>query len=63
MTNYEYELLQQNLRKHLKTKHGYRGNKGEVFCEGIRVAMSMLKGFYDYPRMREEKEATKNENC
>lgn len=50
MTDYEYNELQNALRKHLKTAHGYSGNKKEIFCEGIKVAMSMLKQFHEYPR-------------
>lgn len=50
MTNYEYEKLQAALRKHLESSHGYRGNKKEIFNEGIRVAMSMLKQFHEHPR-------------
>lgn len=51
MNDYEYNELQNALRKHLKTAHGYHGVKKEVFCEGIKVAMSMLKQFHEYPRM------------
>lgn len=50
MTNYEYENLQAALRKHLETSHGYSGNKKEIFNEGIRVAMSMLKQMHEHQR-------------
>ena len=50
MTDHEYNELQAALRKHLKTAHGYTGNKKEIFNEGIKVAMSMLKQFHEYPR-------------
>lgn len=53
VTDYEYELLQESLRRHLKYSHGYRGVKKEVFNEGIKVAMSMLKQFHEHPRVKD----------
>ena len=53
MTDYEYELMQEALRKHLKTSHGYHGVKKDVFNEGIKVAMSMLKQFHEFPRVKD----------
>ena len=53
MTDYEYELMQEYLRKHLKTSHGYRGVKKDVFNEGIKVAMSILKQFHEFPRVKD----------
>ena len=53
MTNYEYEKLQAALRKHLETSHGYHGVKKDVFNEGIKVAMSMLKQFHEFPRVKD----------
>ena len=53
MTDYEYELMQEALRKHLKTSHGYQGVKKDVFNEGIKVAMSILKQFHEFPRVKD----------
>ena len=53
MTDYEYELMQEALRKHLKTSHGYHGVKKDVFNEGIKVAMSILKQFHEFPRVKD----------
>lgn len=53
MTDYEYELMQEALRKHLKTSHGYHGVKKDIFNEGIKVAMSMLKQFHEFPRVKD----------
>lgn len=53
MTDYEYELMQEALRRHLKDSHGYHGVKKDVFNEGIRVAMSMLKQFHKFPRVKD----------
>ena len=53
MTDYEYVLMQEALRKHLKDSHGYHGVKKDVFNEGIRVAMSMLKQFHEFPRVKD----------
>ena len=49
MTEYEYQFLQDHLRKHLKDSHGYTGNKKCIFNEGIKVAMSMLKQVHEHP--------------
>jgi hypothetical protein len=53
LADYEYELMQEALRKHLKTSHGYHGVKKEVFNEGIKVGMSMLKQFHEFPRVKD----------
>ena len=53
MTDYEYELMQEALRKHLKTSHGHQGVKKDVFNEGIKVAMSILKQFHEFPRVKD----------
>jgi hypothetical protein len=53
MTDYEYELMQERLRDQLKHSHGYHGNKKEIYNEGIRTAMSMLKQFHEHPRVKE----------
>lgn len=53
MTDREYNRLQEDLRKHLKTAHGYTGNKKEIFKEGIMVAMSMLHQLHEHPIEKE----------
>lgn len=42
MTDREYEMIQNALRRHLESSHGYHGNKKEIFNEGIRTAMSIV---------------------
>ena len=50
MTDHEYERIQESLRRHLQDSHGYHGNKKEIFNEGIRTAMSVLKRAHESSR-------------
>ena len=52
MTDREYEMLQERLRKKL-SNNPYIGNKREVYKEGVRAAMSILSSFH-------REEVTKN---
>ena len=48
MTRQEYEALQNLLRKKLDRPNKYlSANKEEIYCEGIKSAMSILSSFYN----------------
>lgn len=52
MNDKKYIEIQEALRKHLDTAHGYSGNKKEIFREGIRVAMSIVHQMYNFPKAK-----------
>lgn len=46
MTKQEYSEIQEALNEQLKYKHGYHGNKGEIYKEAILAAKSILSSRY-----------------
>lgn len=50
MTDKEYQQLQDALTRKLKNHKGYSSNKETAYNDGILVAKSIIKSFYEHQK-------------